>query len=108
MANIYKSMTAMIGNTTMLELDIPGARVLAKLEMCNPGGSVKDRAALSMLTDAKEKGLLHADSIIIEPTSGNTGIGLCAIAAAWGLKAVIVMPDSMPSSVLFPIQVVFP
>ncbi len=95
MANIYQSMTAMIGNTPMLELDIPEARVLAKLEMCNPGGSVKDRAALSMLTDAKEKGLLHPDSIIIEPTSGNTGIGLCAIAAAWGLKAVIVMPDSM-------------
>ena len=95
MANIYQSMTAMIGNTPMLELDIPEARVLAKLEMCNPGGSVKDRAALSMLTDAKEKGLLRADSVIIEPTSGNTGIGLCAIAAAWGLKAVIVMPDSM-------------
>ena len=95
MANIYTGMTAMIGNTPMLELDIPEARVLAKLEMCNPGGSVKDRAALSMLTDAKEKGLLHADSIIIEPTSGNTGIGLCAIAAAWGLQAIIVMPDSM-------------
>ncbi len=95
MANIYTGMTAMIGNTPMLELDIPEARVLAKLEMCNPGGSVKDRAALSMLTDAKEKGLLHADSVIIEPTSGNTGIGLCAIAAAWGLRAIIVMPDSM-------------
>ena len=95
MANIYTGMTAMIGNTPMLELDIPEARVLAKLEMFNPGGSVKDRAALSMLTDAKEKGLLQSDSVIIEPTSGNTGIGLCAIAAAWGLRAIIVMPDSM-------------
>lgn len=96
MAAIHHDLTTIIGHTPLLQLDAgTGCRVLAKLECMNPAGSVKDRAALSMLLDAKEKGLLNKDSVIIEPTSGNTGIGLCAIAAAWGLKCMIVMPDTM-------------
>lgn len=96
MAAIHQDLTTIIGRTPLLQLDTDtGARVLAKLECMNPAGSVKDRAALYMLLDAKEKGLLNKDSVIIEPTSGNTGIGLCAIAAAWGLKCIIVMPDTM-------------
>ena len=96
MAAIHHDLTTIIGHTPLLQLDTgTGARVLAKLECMNPAGSVKDRAALFMLQDAKERGLIHKDSVIIEPTSGNTGIGLCAIAAAWGLKCIIVMPDTM-------------
>lgn len=96
MAAIHQDLTTIIGHTPLLQLDTDtGARVLAKLECMNPAGSVKDRAALYMLLDAKEKGLLNEDSVIIEPTSGNTGIGLCAIAAAWGLRCIIVMPDTM-------------
>ena len=96
MAAIHHDLTTIIGHTPLLQLDTgTGARVLAKLECMNPAGSVKDRAALFMLQDAKEKGLIHKESVIIEPTSGNTGIGLCAIAAAWGLKCIIVMPDTM-------------
>lgn len=96
MAAIHHDLTTLIGRTPLLQLNTaPGVRVLAKLECLNPAGSVKDRAALYMLTDAKEKGLLREDSVIIEPTSGNTGIGLCAIAAAWGLRCIIVMPDTM-------------
>jgi cysteine synthase A len=71
------------------------ANILAKLEFYNPAGSVKDRPALQMLTTAREQGLLLPDSVIIEPTSGNTGIGLCAVAAAWGIRCMIVMPDNM-------------
>ena len=92
---IYSSLGQLIGNTPLLEIDNKNARILAKLEGFNPAGSVKDRAAAFMITDAEEKGLLNKNSVIIEPTSGNTGIGLCAIAAAKGYRCIIVMPDSM-------------
>ena len=98
---IYTSVSQLVGNTPLLELrNIASdqklhARILAKLEFMNPAGSVKDRVALSMIDDAEKKGLLKPGSTIIEPTSGNTGIGLCAIAASRGYKAIIVMPDSM-------------
>ena len=98
---IYKSATQLIGNTPMLELNgiarAKGlqARLLAKLEFLNPTGSVKDRAALSMIEDAERKGQLTENSVIIEPTSGNTGIGLACVAATRGYRAIIVMPDSM-------------
>ena len=98
---LYSSVTELIGNTPMLELnsiakkDGLSVRLLAKLEGCNPAGSAKDRVALNMILDAEEKGLLQPGSVIIEPTSGNTGIGLCAVAAARGYKCIIVMPDSM-------------
>ena len=98
---IYKSAAELIGRTPLLEIsniekaDSLPARILLKLESRNPGGSAKDRVALSMILDAEEKGLLRPGSTIIEPTSGNTGIGLCAVAAARGYKCVIVMPDTM-------------
>ena len=98
---IYTSVTELIGSTPILELkniaknDSLSVRLLAKLEGANPAGSAKDRVALSMILDAEEKGLLQLGSVIIEPTSGNTGIGLCAVAAARGYKCIIVMPDSM-------------
>ncbi len=101
MANIFRSMEELIGNTPLLELgNLMGraglqTRVLAKLESRNPGGSAKDRVALNILNDAEAKGLLRPGSTVIEPTSGNTGIGLCAIAAARGYRCVIVMPDTM-------------
>lgn len=101
MANIYTSPEQLIGNTPLLELTHLenelglSARLLVKLESRNPGGSVKDRVALEMLNDAENRGLLNPGGTIIEPTSGNTGIGLCAIAAARGYKCIIVMPDSM-------------
>ena len=98
MSNIYTSAEQLIGNTPLLELThIPNlqARVLAKLERFNPGGSAKDRAAVAMLNDAEEKGLLLPGGTVIEPTSGNTGIGLALVAALRGYKAIIVMPDSM-------------
>lgn len=101
MANIYTSVEQLIGSTPLLELtniekelDLK-AKIFAKLEYFNPGGSAKDRVALEMINDAEEKGILKQGSTIIEPTSGNTGIGLCAVAAARGYKAVIVMPDTM-------------
>ena len=98
---ICKSVTDLIGGTPMLELnnimkkDGLSVRLLAKLEGCNPAGSAKDRVALNMILDAEEKGLLQPGGLIIEPTSGNTGIGLCSVAAARGYKCIIVMPDSM-------------
>ena len=95
MPNIHHSMETMIGHTPMLELKCENAKVLAKLECMNPGGSVKDRAALFMLQDARNRGVLTGESVIIEPTSGNTGIGLCSVAAARGYKCIIIMPDSM-------------
>ena len=101
MSHIYTSVSQLIGCTPLLELtniaknDGLKARVLAKLEGCNPAGSAKDRVALSMILDAEEKGILKPGSVIIEPTSGNTGIGLCSVAAARGYKCIIVMPDSM-------------
>jgi len=101
MANIYTSADQLIGKTPLLELThiekVLGlkAKVLAKLEYLNPAGSVKDRVAKAMIDDAEEKGLLKPGSVIIEPTSGNTGIGLAAVAAARGYRIIIVMPDTM-------------
>ena len=101
MPNIYKSAAELIGRTPLLEVcniekaDALPARVLVKLESRNPGGSAKDRVALGMILDAEEKGLLTPGATVIEPTSGNTGIGLCAVAAARGYRCVIVMPDTM-------------
>ena len=101
MGNIYTSAQQLVGNTPLLELsniakkENLSARLLAKLEYRNPAGSVKDRVALSMILDAEEKGLLKPGSVIIEPTSGNTGIGLASIAACRGYRVMIVMPDSM-------------
>lgn len=101
MPKIYTSIEQLIGSTPLLELkNIEkefklNAKIYAKLEYINPGGSAKDRVASEMIRDAEEKGLLKAGSTIIEPTSGNTGIGLCAVAASKGYKAIIVMPDTM-------------
>lgn len=99
MANIFTSVSQLIGHTPLLELTHLGqglpARVLVKLEGCNPAGSAKDRVALNMILDAENRGILKPGSVIIEPTSGNTGIGLCAVAAARGYSCIIVMPDSM-------------
>ena len=101
MANVYTSAEQLIGNTPLLELthmeETPGinARILAKLEFLNPGGSVKDRVAKAMLDDAEAKGVLKPGAVIIEPTSGNTGIGLALVAARRGYRTVIVMPETM-------------
>ena len=101
MSNIYTSAYQLIGGTPLLHLRgiekkyQLQAKLLAKLEYLNPAGSVKDRVALSMIEDAERKGLLKEGSVIIEPTSGNTGIGLACVAAARGYETVIVMPDSM-------------
>ncbi len=101
MAKIYTSADQLVGKTPLLELTHIekeygiSAKILAKLEYFNPAGSVKDRVAKAMIEDAEKKGLLKPDSVIIEPTSGNTGIGLAAIAAAKGYKMIIVMPETM-------------
>ncbi|MGI5935967.1 MAG: cysteine synthase A [Oscillospiraceae bacterium] len=101
MSKIYSDITELIGNTPLVSLSRFAkalnlkAEILGKLERQNPGGSIKDRAALSMILDAQERGLIYPGSMLIEPTSGNTGIGLAAIAAVLGYRAVIVMPDSM-------------
>lgn len=101
MAKIYKNIEELIGKTPLLELthleEIHNldATVLAKVEFLNPGGSAKDRVAKKMVEDAEAKGILKAGATIIEPTSGNTGIGLAVMAAARGYRAIIVMPDSM-------------
>lgn len=101
MSNIYKTADQLIGKTPLLELthieEEYGleARILAKLEYFNPAGSVKDRIAKAMIDDAEARGLLHKGSVIIEPTSGNTGIGLASVAAARGYRIIIVMPETM-------------
>ena len=101
MSNIYTSVSQLIGRTPLLEIcniekkDGLKARVLVKLEGCNPAGSAKDRVALAMINDAESRGILQPGGTIIEPTSGNTGIGLCSVAAARGYKCISVMPDSM-------------
>ena len=101
MAKIYNSMTELIGNTPLLAANKYGkargfgANVYVKLEYFNPAGSVKDRIALAMIEDAEEKGILKEGSVIIEPTSGNTGIGLAAIATAKGYEVILTMPETM-------------
>ena len=101
MAKIAGKLTELIGNTPLLELSAFGkeaglrGRLVAKLEYFNPLGSVKDRIALAMIEDAEERGLLKKDSVIIEPTSGNTGVGLAFVAAAKGYRIILVMPDTM-------------
>lgn len=101
MSKIYKSVDQMIGHTPLLEVQRieqehgAKATILAKLEYFNPAGSAKDRVGLAMIDDAEKKGLLKPGATIIEPTSGNTGIGLCAVAAVKGYKCIIVMPESM-------------
>ena len=101
MANIYKGTLGLIGNTPLVEVtnvendqDL-NAKILVKLEYFNPAGSVKDRIAKAMIEDAEVKGLLKEGSVIIEPTSGNTGIGLAAIAAAKGYRIILTMPETM-------------
>ena len=101
MSHIYPSVQALIGNTPLLELSRLEetyrlqARLLAKLEYFNPAGSAKDRVAANMIAEAEEKGLLKPGSVIIEPTSGNTGIGLAAVGVSKGYRVIIVMPDTM-------------
>ena len=101
MARIFTSADQLIGKTPLLELthleqkEQLSARILAKLEFFNPAGSAKDRVALRMILDAEERGLLKPGATVIEPTSGNTGIGLASVAAARGYRVIIVMPDSM-------------
>ena len=97
----YKKITDLIGNTPLLELENYGeyqnlgAKIFGKLEYFNPAGSVKDRIAKAMIDDAEARGVLKPDSVIIEPTSGNTGIGLAAVAAARGYKVILTMPETM-------------
>ena len=101
MTKIHTSLTELIGKTPLLELSNYNkkhslkAKIIGKLEYFNPAGSIKDRVAYAMITDAEEKGLLKPGSVIIEPTSGNTGIGLAAVAAARGYKVILTMPETM-------------
>ena len=99
--NIYKSADQLIGKTPLLELSNIEKKyhletnIIAKLEYFNPAGSVKDRIAKAMIDDAEAKGLINKDTVIIEPTSGNTGIGLASVASARGYHVIIVMPETM-------------
>lgn len=101
MANIHKSLTELIGNTPLLELTNYEkkhqlkAKIVAKLEYFNPAGSVKDRIALAMIDDAEKRGVLKPDSVLIEPTSGNAGIGLASVAATRGYRIILTMPETM-------------
>lgn len=101
MANIHNNLISLIGHTPLIEISNISkelhlkARILVKAEMFNPGGSIKDRAALSMIEDAEQKGLISPGSVIIEPTSGNTGVGLAWIASLKGYKVVLTMPETM-------------
>lgn len=101
MSRIYKSLVELIGNTPLLELSALSAtynlkaRLIAKIESFNPGGSIKDRTALSMITDAEKKGRLRPGAVIIEPTSGNTGVGLAWIGGQKGYKVILTMPETM-------------
>ena len=101
MAKIYQNLTDLIGRTPLLQLNKfakekhSSANLIAKLEYFNPLGSVKDRIAFAMVEDAEKKGLLDQDTVIVEPTSGNTGIGLAFVAAAKGYKLILTMPETM-------------
>ena len=101
MARIYKKLTELVGGTPLVEIgklaEVKGAKaqIVAKVEYFNPGGSVKDRIALNMIEDAEKKGILKPGSVIIEPTSGNTGVGLAWISRVKGYEAIIVMPETM-------------
>ena len=101
MARIKKELTELIGGTPLLELSRLSkkhdakAQIIAKLEYFNPGGSVKDRIALAMIEDAEAKGILKPGAVIIEPTSGNTGVGLAWVASVKGYKAILTMPETM-------------
>lgn len=101
MAKVFKSVTELIGKTPLLELENfrtangAGAKIVAKLEYFNPAGSVKDRIALAMIVDAEQRGALKEGAVIIEPTSGNTGIGLASVAAARGYRVILTMPETM-------------
>jgi cysteine synthase len=101
MSRVFKNLTDLIGNTPLLELSNYNksnnieARLIAKLEYFNPMSSVKDRIAYAMITDAEERGLINKDTVIVEPTSGNTGIGLAFVAAAKGYKVILTMPETM-------------
>lgn len=98
---VYQTITDLVGHTPLLEVtkieaeEQTGAKIFAKLELFNPAGSVKDRVAVAMINDAEKRGVLKPDSVIIEPTSGNTGIGLAAVAAARNYRIIIVMPETM-------------
>ena len=101
MYKIYNSLTELIGNTPLLNIknynleNAPATTILAKLEYFNPAGSAKDRVAFAMIETAEKSGLLQPNSVIIEPTSGNTGIGLASVASAKGYRAILTMPDTM-------------